>query len=294
VASRENEEKLIADLDALLLPDFINVLLPLSTEDQDFYAAHEASLRGRGWNVVVASVEALRIANDKHALMLFASERGFAIPDSVIAYNREQLEECVQRYVSRGLRCVLKLAKGTGTQGVKILDPRIDRASSFWRREQVRMSPAEALEWFERYGLSEPVMVSEFLEGQHISVDAINTELTGYIASTRTEDRHYFGSALLGQTIENPSLIEESKRLVDAIGLSGAINLEYRLDEEGRPKILEINPRFGASIEHTVSAGLNLPHILVRSVIGLKSDISIPVYGTWFAPTWQNQIGASK
>jgi hypothetical protein len=37
-----------------------------------------------------------------------------------------------------------------------------------------------------------------------------------------------------------------------------------------------------------------LPQILVRSVIGLKSDISIPEYGTWFAPTWQNQVNASK
>ena len=290
VAPREDEEKLLEDIVHLLIPGFKNILLPLSTEDQDFYSKFQGYLSEKGWTVLVGTKEAIAIANDKHALMRFASEAGFPVPNFAIVQTFKQLVEQVDEYVSKDLRCVLKLARGTGTQGVKILDHSIERSKSFWRREQVQMHPAEALEWFERYGLTEPIMITEFLDGLHLSVDAVNTHLTGYVASIRSEERHFFGSAVLGQTLKNPELLEVSEALVREIGLFGAMNLEYRLDSAAQPRLIEINPRFGASIEHTISAGLNLPKILVRAAVGDESIIEYPKTGVWFAPTWQNQL----
>jgi carbamoyl-phosphate synthase large subunit len=77
-----------------------------------------------------------------------------------------------------------------------------------------------------------------------------------------------------GQTykaiIDNyPEIKETSEETAKKIGGIGAINIQLRVDddEDGKAKIIEINPRFSATCPLRTVAGINEPDIVVRNTL---------------------------
>lgn len=283
VPHRTHATALLSVVHDLQEPGVRNVLLPLSTEDQDFFAFHRSKIERNGIDVIVASTDALLVANDKHELYKHCTKIGTRVPKYVIVHSIEELEKIFLEYVENGSRCVIKLARGTGAQGVKIIAPDLDRSGSFWSRTKLVVHPADALDWFREYGLAEAVLVSDYLPGEHVSVDAIRLPNGAFRAAARTETRQLYGLALAGAIVEAPDVIAASQRLAETIGLIGALNFEYRRDNNGVAHLLEINPRFAGSIGHTVAAGLNLPLMLLER---LPIDHGHAAIGTSFSRHW--------
>jgi carbamoyl-phosphate synthase large subunit len=294
VSPRSNPDALLDSIASLIQIDRVNCLLPLSTEDQDFYAFYRSNLEDMGYIVVVADSKALEVANDKHALIRRAHELGFGVPRFQFATTRVELDQIVEGYMKVNEACVLKLARGTGAQGVKILDPEVDRSTQFWERTQLRMNPTDAMRWFEEFGVGEPIMVTDYLPGEHLSVDAIRTPEGGFVGCVRLEQRQIFGSAMVAVTVRDDARLEDAKRLSSELGLRGAMNIEFRKDQYGVASLLEVNPRFGASIGHTVLAGLNLPLALVRAFAGIPVRLGDPETGVPYSAMWTNVFDASQ
>lgn len=287
VQRRKMTDELIAQIIGLIRPECHNILLPLSTEDQDFFAEHKNLLEKHGIAVAVASRQALQIANDKHEIYRHCIKIGASVPSHVFATTFKELAEAIRSYSDHGLRCVIKLARGTGAQGVKIIDPNLDRSNCFWSRTKLTIYPSDAIDWFAKYGISETIMVSDYIEGEHISIDAVRTAQSDFYGSARTEIRHLYGLALTGKTIKDPDILQKAKKLAESIDLTGAMNLEYRRDIHGIPQLLEINPRFAGSVGHTVAAGMNLPLLLVHSLLALPISPNELVTGCCFYRCWQ-------
>jgi carbamoyl-phosphate synthase large subunit len=288
VPSRLDAEDLIEEILKHIRTQSYNILLRLSTADQNFYANHRSMLEKHGIIVAVASSQALNIANNKHELYRHCSGIGFPLPSHVFASNFSELEEAVRSYTDTGKRCVMKLAHGTGAQGVKIIDPKLDRSNDFWGRTKTTMGVTAVLSHFAKYKLSEPIMVSEFINGEHISVDAVRTGTGHFYGSVRVETKHLFGLAVNGETVKDDRSLLLAKILAESIPLSGAMNIEFRRDEDGQPKLLEINPSFGGSVANTIAAGLNLPLLYIRSVLFNESVIfNQAVSSVRFTRYWQ-------
>jgi len=122
------------------------------------------------------------------------------------------------------------------------------------------------------------------LPKQHFSVDAVLTSQNDFLACVRTESRHWFGSGTRGEVVEYPDLIIQACKLAKAIDLRGPMNIEFKCDNFGDPRLIDINPRFGASIGHTIAAGMNLPLALVQSEIGEQYSMTLPTFGSPYIP----------
>lgn len=262
------------------------ILLPLSTEDQDFYSKHKLYFNMCGINVIVASAAAISIANDKHRLYGHCSRYGYPIPKYFVTRDSDSAVEAIMRYSEQGERCVIKLARGTGSQGVKIVDPNYDECADFWGRNKLVVSLGDVLKWLKACNLREPLLISAYLAGTHMSVDAIMTGDGGFHAVCRTETQHLYGLATRGETVDNPEIIALSRSIMISLGLTGACNLEFRYGADCVPYLLEINPRFGGSIGHTVAAGANLPLALVYSELGQAYKVLPAKVGFRFARFW--------
>jgi hypothetical protein len=59
-----------------------------------------------------------------------------------------------------------------------------------------------------------------------------------------------------------------AERLVREVGLEGYTEVEFRRDREGRPALMEVNPRLSASVELAVRAGVDFPLLLYRWAAG--------------------------
>ncbi len=77
------------------------------------------------------------------------------------------------------------------------------------------------------------------------------------------------GSSIVRETIPLPADIGPmAEALVRELSLEGYAEVEFRRDGDGRPFLMEINPRLNAGVEVAVRAGVNVPLLLYHWAAG--------------------------
>ena len=123
-----------------------------------------------------------------------------------------------------------------------------------------------------KWGL--PIIVQEFITGTEVNVAALGDGEGNTISAVPM--RKLFitdkGKAWAGITIEEDALIDLSKKFIAATKWRGGFEVEIMLTKDGKPYIMEVNPRFPAWIYLTVGAGQNQPASLVKMALGQKVE----------------------
>ncbi len=81
------------------------------------------------------------------------------------------------------------------------------------------------------------------------------------------------GPSTLRESVWDPRLGESTGRLLAALGWTGVAMVEYKVDpRDGRPKLLEVNPRFWGSLHHAILCGVDFPYLLYR--LAMDGDVA--------------------
>lgn len=72
------------------------------------------------------------------------------------------------------------------------------------------------------------------------------------------------GQSTLCRSIHDERLIEYGTRVLRALGWVGVAMVEFKLDADGEPRVLEVNPRFWGSLPLAVLSGVDFPWLLVQ------------------------------
>ena len=81
------------------------------------------------------------------------------------------------------------------------------------------------------------------------------------------------GPSTLRESVRDPRLCESTERLLAALGWTGVAMVEYKVDpRDGRPKLLEVNPRFWGSLHHAIVCGVDFPYLLYR--LAMDGDVA--------------------
>ncbi|HQU13459.1 MAG TPA: ATP-grasp domain-containing protein, partial [Thermodesulfobacteriota bacterium] len=76
------------------------------------------------------------------------------------------------------------------------------------------------------------------------------------------------GPSTLRESVRDETLCRMTERLLSALGWTGVAMAEFKVDpRDGRPKLLEVNPRFWGSLHHAILSGVDFPHLLCRMAI---------------------------
>ncbi|PTQ98068.1 carbamoyl-phosphate synthase large subunit [Mucilaginibacter yixingensis] len=122
-----------------------------------------------------------------------------------------------------------------------------------------------------KWGL--PVICQKFIKGTEINIAVLSD---GEKAISIVPMRKLYitdkGKAWAGITIEDDDLLQLARNFVKATKWRGAFELEIMRDPDGKPYIMEVNPRFPAWIYLTAAAGQNQPVALVKMALGEKVD----------------------
>ena len=119
-----------------------------------------------------------------------------------------------------------------------------------------------------KWGL--PIIVQEFIQGQEVNIAALGDGKGNTISAIPMRKLYITdkGKAWAGITLEDPSLIELAQNFIKNTNWKGGCELEIMRTAEGKPYIMEINPRFPAWIYLSAGAGQNQPAALVRMAMG--------------------------
>ncbi|WP_456846882.1 ATP-grasp domain-containing protein [Cellulomonas sp. P5_C6] len=115
----------------------------------------------------------------------------------------------------------------------------------------------------------EDLLVQELLPGDEYSVDVLaGLDGTVIAAVPRARLRVDSGVAVAGVTVHDEELIETASAVARAVGLTTVANVQLKRDVDGRPALLEVNPRFPGAMPLTIAAGVDMPSLTLDAVFG--------------------------
>lgn len=256
----DDEPAFLAALTEFVREHSPRVVLPTGDVTIAVLRRYRQQLAGLGCVVALASESALDVANDKDLTLALAGQLGIAQPRSLRVSGREDLAVPEAEF---GYPFVLKptisWTGGTVERLVPVDVINHEEASQFTERILKAGAGVLAQEWIpgRREG------VSLFVENDEILAAC------GHVAHRTTPPLG--GASVVRESIQVPAdTLDAAVRLVKAIGLQGACEVEFRRDAEGRPLLMEINARLAGTIESAVQAGVDFPLMIWRSATGLE------------------------
>ena len=131
------------------------------------------------------------------------------------------------------------------------------------------------------------LLVMEYLPGEEFSVDCIKSDNEFYCV-TRRRDIIKDGICSSGEAIKKDDLIILSKDFYQKLDLEYNVNLQFRYDSAGNPKLLEINPRLSGTLELCRGAGVNFVSLGLDALLEIDSKKSVEIkWGTKMQRVWE-------
>ncbi|MEK7803544.1 MAG: ATP-grasp domain-containing protein, partial [Deltaproteobacteria bacterium] len=89
------------------------------------------------------------------------------------------------------------------------------------------------------------------------------------------------GPSTLRESVKNDEIKEIALNLLKSLKWTGIAMVEFRVDaRDGRPKLMEINPRFWGSLQLAIISGVDFPYLLYKMAV--DGDIE---------PVWDYRVG---
>ncbi len=197
--------------------------------------------------------EAVTVASSKERTLAVATRLGMPVPRSTFAASPAEVRDAVAEF---GLPVVVKAltswrpVDGGGERvGPVYLGSAEDLAAV---DETVVRADAPALVQEFASGVRETVKLFRD-RGRFVATLLMRVERTWPLLG---------GSSVMRTTIPvDPVLVESAQRLVSEIGLDGYSEVEFRRTHDGRPLLMEVNPRLSQSVELAVRAGVDFPRM---------------------------------
>ncbi len=235
----------------MLLPSHDGTVAALRTRRTDFE---------RRTALPLASEAALDIAISKARTLALAKELGIAIPRSIPVTDLADLPEALN-----DLGCPVV---------IKPVHSWVERDTIGTRlHSSVALTVDEAKKGLDHVlAAGGQAVLQEWLPGRREAVSLFYVRNRFWARFAQVSYREFpplGGVSVLCESIPLlPGITEDAESLVRAMDLEGCSMVEFRRDREGRPVLMEVNPRMAGSVALAISAGVNFPHLLYTWAMG--------------------------
>jgi predicted ATP-grasp superfamily ATP-dependent carboligase len=234
----------------VVLPTGDGVIAMLSPLREDLAAL--------GCTLAVAPDSALEMATDKNRTLEVADRLGIAHPRT---RRFDSLDELPSVLAEFPLPFVLKpTVSWTGRTAARIVPCEVvseDEATDVAREFISAGSSVLAQQW--ACGRREGVTL--FIADGEVVASC------GHVAHRTSPPLG--GASVMRESIATPPDIYDSAiRLAKAIGIEGVCEVEFRRDADGKPLLMEINPRLAGTIENAMHSGVDFPLMIWQWATG--------------------------
>jgi carbamoyl-phosphate synthase large subunit len=268
----------------------IDVLFPLVTKELFIFSKHKKLFSQIGTKVIVSEFESLNIANNKGLLHIHLSKHNLPTPNYQIAKTIEEVESAFDSLGFPNKKICIKPTISNGSRGVRIIDPSADEYNLLFNEKpnSLYIGKEKLLEILKGHTFPE-LLIAEFLPGEEFTVDTLVENGILKLVIPRLRTKLNGGISVAGEILKNEEIIEQVKKISASLKLNGPIGYQFKKDDNGAFKILEMNPRIQGTSVSLMGAGVNLPLLAVEQELGIKTVIPDVKWGTKFV-RYYNEI----
>lgn len=232
------------------------VLLPCF-EDVELVIRHRDALP-TGTLVAVPSLKDWTVAEDKFDYVERVGAAGCPVPETWRVDSRDRLSEMAAKL---HFPLVVKVRMGNGARGVAIVETPDELEEAFWSIvESYNLKP-------ERW----PIL-QQALTGRKYKLDGVFNRGkcvgTGTYEILRCKGAGRFGTSTYRVTADFPELEAHCIRALESLSWHGMFNTDWICDEDGTPRLIDINGRLSGGVAVPTLAGMDLPWLWYQVSIG--------------------------
>lgn len=266
----------------------VDILLPIMSVELNALAGSRARFEAEGTIISVSASEALTIANNKRRLFDYMKRNGLPCAEYQAVHSKEEVVRAARELGYPKKRVCIKAEEGSGSRGFRILDGSSSRFMSFLHEKPTSgsMHLEEFLDILEEAEEFPTLIVMEYLPGEEYSVDLLADKGRVLYAGCRRSLRMENSIMLEAEVVDNETVLDLCRLVTEKLELDGNIGFDIRERSDGTPFIMECNPRITAGIPFFALAGLNLPYLCIKKLLGEDMPAVKPVYGTVVRRRW--------
>jgi carbamoyl-phosphate synthase large subunit len=215
--------------------------------------------------VLVSSPDTIVRSNDKAESYALLHRLGVPAPQFRRVRGAAEVEAAARELGYPDRPVCFKPVFSSGSRGFRVLDPTVDRAHQllYERPGSVAMRLEEAVELLPDEG-GPDLLVMELATGEERTIDGIADGTRVVLGHPKTREAVRAGLAMYFVTLEDPTLMEISDRIVAELRIEWFFNIQLVGEH-----VIEINPRISTVVGQE---DLNLRYLGVKRALGEISD----------------------
>ena len=250
-----------------------DLLIPLSTTDQEFFSSRMNTFRQDQLIVVCSDENAVSLANHKTKLFRHLSSFINFIPQFIEINSEMDVESMIAGF--EGKPFVIKQAKGTGGQGSFIVAGSREELNPNDR--QFFLPKGEWISRVEKIKSDEERFIMEYLPGDEFSVDCLSLSGDLFYCVVRKRLKTQGGMALVSEVIMDEEIQLLVKEIISNLKFSYINNIQFKRDANNHLKLIEINPRIPGTLQLSIDAGAPFIRDMINLALGKEPMRDPPI-----------------
>ena len=276
---------------AVYAPEYVNITLRICEEQKidalfslndlelPILAENKARFEAIGVKVVVSDPKVIDIAFDKYKTALWVESIGLTAPKTYV-----RLEDCKKALAAGEIDFPLfmKPRWGSGSIGLESIAD-MEELDIYYGllMKKIKKTILATASVGDEY-----IMIQEKLTGSEFGLDIMN-DLDGKNIGVSVKQKLAMraGETDKAVTVDLPEVREMGRKIGEALGHIGNLDVDIMQRADGAYCVLELNPRFGGGFPFSYEAGVNFPKALIQMIKGESFDhqMLVPDYGRMFS-----------
>lgn len=257
----------------------IDALFSLNDLELPILAENKARFASTGVKVVVSDPKVIDIAFDKYKTALWVESIGLTAPKTYV-----RLEDCKKALEAGEIDFPLfmKPRWGSGSIGLESIAD-MEELDIYYGLlvKKIKKTILATASVGDEY-----IMIQEKLTGSEFGLDIMN-DLDGKNIGVSVKQKLAMraGETDKAVTVDLPEVREMGRKIGEALGHIGNLDVDIMQRADGAYCVLELNPRFGGGFPFSYEAGVNFPKALIQMIKGESVDpqMLVPDYGRMFS-----------
>ncbi|MBA7614860.1 hypothetical protein ES703_22134 [subsurface metagenome] len=262
----------MVDITAKEKPDLI---FPESSNEVYPLACNKRKFEDLGARMVVSNPEAIKVASNKYQMYeVLKKHTDIDLPQYYLVNGLNDFLDAIDKLGYPDVPVIFKPPVGKGSRGVRIIHPTINRKDMLMLEKPISkyMSLKEFKEIFSAEGTFPELLVVEYLKGREYATDSIALNGRELLTTVKTVEQARWGVIVRGELVKKPNLVEQTRKILQAIPLSYCVNIQFIED-----KLIEINPRVSSFI---FQDDLIAPYISIKLALGEITEDEVIEYNS--------------
>lgn len=230
------------------------ILLPIDVVDIRLVSEYKEELSQLISIAPIPEVDSFDISDDKWLISLWLKENGVPHPDTFLVNSETTLEEILK---SNSFPMIIKARGGPGGRGVVVPKNEEDLAK-----------------WYQEFHGVEDQIIQPFIRGFDIDCSVISVDgeiIAETIQKSLKDDNDSLWPYGL-EFLEDEEILGLVRKVIKNFKWTGVVHIDLRYDlDEKKVVLIEMNPRYWASVTGSLFAGVNFPQL--SCLVALNQEI---------------------